>query len=212
MSAATMSDSKSPSDVAPNGDEPPHHRHTAVDGDVTPEPGNTEEFSRLVQRHHRDLLVFAKALTRHPQAASEIVQDAFVTAWDKLATFDVTSDFGAWMRGIVRNKWREWLRRNRRADVEISDEKLALLDGAVAERQSVTARDSSPVFSALELCLDRLPAPLREAGDADYYRHEKGDDAAASLGASPAALRKRLQRARQLLRDCLENKRTNLSD
>lgn len=207
-----MSNSKDPSDVAPNGDDLPHHRHATIDGDLTPEPGNTEEFSRLVQRHHRDLLVFAKALTRHPQAASEIVQDAFVTAWDKLATFDVTRDFGAWMRGIVRNKWREWLRRNRRADVEISEEKLALLDGAVAEWQSVIARDHSPVFSALELCLDRLPTPLREAVDAYYYRHEKGDDAAASLGASPAALRKRLQRARQLLRDCLENKRSNLSD
>ena len=53
----------------------------SADGDITPEPGNCAEFSRLVQRHHRDLLVFARALTRNPQASSEIVQDAFVTAW-----------------------------------------------------------------------------------------------------------------------------------
>ena len=175
------------------------------DGDITPEPGNCAEFSRLVRRHHRDLLVFAKALTRNPQASSEIVQDAFVTAWEKLATFDVTRDFGAWMRGIVRNKWREWLRRNSRS-VNIDDEHLSLLDGTIAEWQSVSARDHNPVFANLELCLDRLPNSLREAIDAYYYLHQHGDEAAAALGASPAALRKRLQRARQLLRDCLERK------
>lgn len=202
-----MSDLKSPSpSPAPGGDPPVDAADPQGQADITPEPGNTAEFSRLVQRHHRDLLIFARALTRHPQASSEIVQDAFVTAWDKLATFDVTRDFGAWMRGIVRNKWREWLRRNHRPEIDLSDDELALLDGAVAEWQSVSARDHSPVLSALELCLDRLPVPLREAVDAYYYKHEHGDEAASDLGTSPAALRKRLQRARQLLRDCLDRK------
>lgn len=194
-------DSRSAGEIAPSGSGSP----AFPEGDITPEPGNRAEFSRLVQRHHRDLLVFARALTRNPQASAEIVQDAFVTAWEKLATFDVTRDFGAWMRGIVRNKWREWLRRNRRS-VDIDDKHLALLDGSVAEWQSVSSREHSPVFSALELCLDRLPEPLREAIDAYYYKHHHGDEAAADLGASPAALRKRLQRARQLLRECLDRK------
>lgn len=211
MSAVEMADLPDPADVASPvrdaGKIVPMTPDAAspADGDITPEPGNCAEFSRVVQRHHRDLLVFARALTRNPQASSEIVQDAFVTAWEKLSTFDVTRDFGAWMRGIVRNKWREWLRRNSRS-VDIDDEHLALLDGAVAEWQSVTARDHNPVFSNLELCLDRLPNSLREAVDAYYYLHQHGDEAAAALGASPAALRKRLQRARQLLRDCLERK------
>ena len=186
---------------ASGGDLPDDMADYESQADITPEPGNAAAFSRLVQRHHRDLLVFARALTQNRQASSEIVQDAFVTAWDKLAAFDVTRDFGAWMR----NKWREWLRRNNRS-VDIDDEHLAMLDGAVAEWQGVTARDQNPVFSALELCLDRLPDPLRQAVDAYYYKHEHGDEAAAELGASPAALRKRLQRARQMLRDCLDNK------
>ena len=206
MSAALMSDINSHSPgPASGGDLPDDMADYESQADITPEPGNAAAFSRLVQRHHRDLLVFARALTQNRQASSEIVQDAFVTAWDKLAAFDVTRDFGAWMRGIVRNKWREWLRRNNRS-VDIDDEHLAMLDGAVAEWQGVTARDQNPVFSALELCLDRLPDPLRQAVDAYYYKHEHGDEAAAELGASPAALRKRLQRARQMLRDCLYNK------
>jgi len=201
-----MSDFKSPSpSPVTDGDLTSDVADHDSQADITPEPGNAAAFSRLVQRHHRDLLVFARALTQNQQASSEIVQDAFVTAWDKLAAFDVTRDFGAWMRGIVRNKWREWLRRNNRS-VDIDDEHLAMLDGAVAEWQGVTAREQNPFFSALELCLDRLPDPLRQAIDAYYYKHEHGEEAAAELGASPAALRKRLQRARQMLRDCLDNK------
>jgi RNA polymerase sigma-70 factor (ECF subfamily) len=209
MNAAAMVDFPDPAEAEDNGTGKvvpmTPEAASSTDGDITPEPGNRAEFSRLVQRHHRDLLVFARALTRNPQASSEIVQDAFVTAWEKLATFDVTRDFGAWMRGIVRNKWREWLRRNSRS-VNIDDEHLSLLDGSVAEWQSVSARQHNPLFTNLELCLDRLPNSLREAVDAYYYLHNHGDEAAAALGASPAALRKRLQRARQLLRDCLERK------
>jgi len=212
MSVALMSEFKSPNPSPASGEDlPDDTAYDASQDDITPEPGNAAAFSRLVQRHHRDLLVFARALTQNRQASAEIVQDAFVTAWDKLAAFDVTRDFGAWMRGIVRNKWREWLRRNNRS-VDIDDEHLALLDGSVAEWQGITAREQNPVFSALELCLDRLPEPLREAVDSYYYKHEHGEEAAAELGASPAALRKRLQRARQMLRDCLDNKLGNHQD
>ena len=40
--------------------------------------------------------------------------------------FDVTRDFGAWLRGIVRNKWRDHLRRHRR-EVDVDDATLEAL-------------------------------------------------------------------------------------
>lgn len=61
-------------------------------------------FSILVREHHRGLLAYARALTGEDHTSRDIVQDAFVVAWRNLGTFDVTRDFGSWMRGIVRNK------------------------------------------------------------------------------------------------------------
>lgn len=168
------------------------------------DPHDPEDFTRLVEEHHRDLLVYARALTKDVNTAREIVQDAFVQAYEKIGAFDVTRDFAAWMRGIIRNKWREWLRRNRRR--QISDPELAAMDAAVARWQSSRATAGYPVFDALEQCLERLPDNLRAAVNACYYRGETGEEAAESLGVAPAAIRKRLQRARELLRDCIEKK------
>ena len=166
------------------------------------DPRDPDGFSELVREHHRELLVYALALTRDSNNAREIVQDAFIVAYEKIDTFDVTRDFAAWMRGIVRNKWREWLRRNSRP--EIPEDELAMMDAAVAEWQDYRVNRDKTVFDVLEQCVQRLPDTLREAVNACYFRGETGDEAAVSLGSAPAAIRKRLQRARDLLRDCVE--------
>ena len=177
----------------------------AIESDPpSPDPRDPEGFSQLVRDHHRELLVYALALPRDPNTAREIVQDAFVAAYEKIAAFDVTRDFAAWMRGIVRNKWREWLRRNIRPEVPESE--LALMDAAVAGWQSSRAAGGSAVFDALDQCLQRLPENLRAAVHSTYYRGETSEEAAVSLGCEPAAIRKRLERARHLLRDCVERK------
>ena len=169
-----------------------------------PDPRDPDGFSDLVRTHHRDLLVYALALTKDSHTAREIVQDSFVVAFEKIETFDVTRDFGAWMRGIVRNKWREWLRKYARPGIPEDD--IALIDATVADWQARrVARNSTP-FDALEQCQKRLPDTLREAVDACYYRGETSEEAAERLGLAPAAIRKRLQRARDLLRDCVEKK------
>lgn len=170
------------------------------------DPKDPVQFSQLVRLHHRELLVYARALCRDEHAARDIVQDAFVVAFDKVTTFDVTRDFGAWMRGIVRNKWREWVRSHRL--MEMPDMELATLDQDVAQWQEARLQGRGVVFDALARCLELLPSRLRQAVDAFYYREDKGDEAAEHLGVAPSALRKRLQRARELLRDCVERKMT----
>lgn len=183
----------------------PHQPAVIIENEhPAPDPRDPEGFSQLVRDHHRELTVYALALTRDINNAREIVQDAFVAAYEKISAFDVTRDFAAWMRGIVRNKWREWLRRNTRP--EIPESELAFMDAAVAGWQSHRAAGAAGVFDALDQCLQRLPENLRSAIHATYYRGETSDEAAASLGCEPAAIRKRLERARHLLRDCVERK------
>lgn len=171
------------------------------------DPRVDEEFAELVRLHHRDLLVYARALVKDDATSRDIVQDAFVAAYEKAGTFDITRDFATWMRGIVRNKWREWLRKNRRYD--LTDNELASIDADVAVWQSERASGNSPVFEALEICLSRLPGNLMDTVKAYYFEGRNGDEAAERLGIAPAAVRKRLQRARALLKQCLDRKRDN---
>lgn len=174
------------------------------------DPKRDEDFAELVRMHHRELVVYARALSRDHSTACDIVQEAFVVAYEKVRTFDVTRDFATWMRGIVRNKWREWVRKNRR--YELSDSEIARLDADIAAWQTARSEDSSTLFDALERCMDRLPDNLREAVFACYFEGRTGEEAAEVLGIAPAAVRKRLQRARQLLKKCLDRKLPSPSD
>jgi RNA polymerase sigma factor CnrH len=171
-------------------------------GDLDPRhPG---DFAALVKRHHRDLLVYAVALTRNDATARDIVQESFIVAYEKIALFDVTRDFATWMRGILRNKWREWLRKNKRYD--LNDNELARIDADIALWQNRRVQEDNSLFDALEQCLNRLPVNLREVVNAYYYEGRSGDEVAELLQVAPAAVRKRLQRARALLKQCLDLK------
>lgn len=167
-------------------------------------PEEEKDFETLVRENHRELLVYALALTKNPATAQDIVQDSFVIAFEKQDTFDVTRDFGTWMRGIVRNKWREWVRKNSR--YYLSDDDLAIMDADIAKWQGEKATGDSSAFDRLDQCLKRLPDNLRETIYAFYYEGRTGEEVSELLGVAPAAVRKRLQRARQLLKECVDRK------
>jgi RNA polymerase sigma-70 factor (ECF subfamily) len=168
------------------------------------DPLVNEDFAELVRMHHRDLLIYAYALVRDDATAQDIVQDSFVAAYEKAGAFDITRDFATWMRGIVRNKWREWIRKNRR--YQLSDDELASIDAEVAAWQTSRANEDSPIFEALETCLSRLPENLRKTVNTYYFEGNNGNETATCFGVAPAAIRKRLQRARILLKQCLDRK------
>lgn len=158
-------------------------------------------FSILVREHHRGLLVYARALTGESHTSRDLVQDAFVVAWRNLGAFDVTRDFASWMRGIVRNKWRESLRKSSR-QVTLDETKLELLEADSKEWDCI--RDQGGVFARLEECLKKLPDGLAEAVKVFYYDGCSGDEAAEALNVQSATVRKRLERARSGLRTCMQ--------
>jgi len=166
---------------------------------------NRQAFAILAREHHRGLLVYGRALARDEATAADLVQDAFVTAWQNLSRFDVTRDFGAWMRGIVRNKWRDHLRRHNR-EVDVDDETLEAWENRFITWDDGCRSGKGELFELLDGCLRRLPEAMHEAVSRFYYQDTPGEAVAASLGIDPATLRKRLQRSREALRECLERK------
>jgi len=156
-------------------------------------------FAELVREHHRSLLSYAIAMAKSETTARDLVQDSCVVAWQSLEKFDVTRDFATWMRGILRNKWREHCRKYRRE---------TLLDDETLERMEAvfTEESDSVLFSRLAECREKLPENMRQAVVACYDEGRTSDEAAVVLETSATALRKRLERARTALRECLSNK------
>jgi RNA polymerase sigma factor CnrH len=159
-------------------------------------------FSELIRDHHRPLLAYARVLVGHPDRARELVQDAFVAAWQTIGRFDVTRDFGSWLRGIVRNKWREDCRKHRR-EVSMEEPELAALEDAV--RAWSAGDGEAGLLERLADCRSKLPDLLSQAVSAYYDEKRDSEGAAALLGIPSSTIRKRLERAREALRLCLES-------
>ncbi len=161
-----------------------------------------EEFSELAEVHHRELLVYARALTREDATSRDIVQDSFVAAWHNKDKFDITKDFATWMRGIVRNKWRDSLRKNKRL-VPLEDEILETIDAEMGDWQTARSDGGPSVFMKLEQCLAKLPVSMLEAVKSFYYEGNSSDEVASILNVGSSTVRKRLERARSGLKECL---------
>ena len=160
-------------------------------------------FEVLVREHHRSLLAFAKSLIRDGAAAEDIVQEAFMVGWRKMDRFDPSQDFGAWMRGIVRFEYLHWIRKHR--EVPIDDEIIERIENPHAQLQDRSG-EHEDLMDAVRQCVTSLPDQLRETVMAVYQAGMSCPELAKRDQASESAVRKRLQRGRDFVAECLQKK------
>lgn len=159
---------------------------------------NQPVFGEVANEHQDMMLVYARTLLRDELVAREVVQESLVAAWKGMERFDITRDIGSWLRGIVRNKWKDVCRKQGRS-LEFADEDLEYLEGRM-----VALSERPAVFDDLADCREKLPVEMGEVVSLSYDEGLKSEVAGERLGVSGATVRKRLERARLLLRDCLE--------
>ena len=161
---------------------------------------NNKAFEILVNEHHRRVMAYALSLVHNPTIAEDLVQDAFVTAYKKLSLFDPEKNFGAWVRGILRLRYLEWTRQNREVPVEQD-----FLNRLELEHQELDTCEEEPGDAVLALkgCLKKLPDSMDDIVSAFYYKKQSGAEIADHLKLNEATVRKRLQRARSWLKNCV---------
>src|SRR5260221_7604333 len=73
--------------------------------------GNQSAFEELVHRYDRDVLRLALNLTRRPEDARDVYQEAFLKAYKNLHRFRFECSFYTWLYRIVTNVCLDHLRR-----------------------------------------------------------------------------------------------------
>lgn len=165
--------------------------------------GDRDAYGRIVAACQNTVTAVALAITRDVSASEDIAQDAFLCAWEQLKRLQNPASFLPWLRQIARNLARDHLRarRHRPLDGDTADLAIALAADPAptpAERVIEDERERA----ALEL-ISALPEDSRETLLLFYREGQSSQQVAALLGMSDAAVRKRLSRARQRLRDDL---------
>jgi RNA polymerase sigma-70 factor (ECF subfamily) len=183
------------------------HCMNADDTDLTTlldriERGETDLYLQVVRRYELMLRGYLAGQLYNLAEADDLAQEVFIAAWRDLAGFRRGEDFGAWLRGIARNRLLAHFRSQQRRANAVERFQAEVARIAEQELDAAARNDESGRFDRLLHCISRLPEKLRRVVHA-------GLD-----GARPAALAEELQttvpaiyqlhyRANQLLRECM---------
>ena len=119
--------------------------------------GQRSSFSELVKRHQRGLLRLSMRFMKDMDVAQDVVQEAFIKAYEKLNLFEGRATFKSWLYQIAVNTARNKLRENRYDFANIDDVNLSI--SATAEKVLVHAA----VSEIIQTEVDRLPFKQKTA-------------------------------------------------
>jgi RNA polymerase sigma-70 factor, ECF subfamily len=123
------------------------------------------------------------------ETARDLAQETFVRAIRAAPRFRGDAPVEAWLLGIARNVFREWLRRHQEDPVDELPEGTSASAAGDEERRRLERLD-------VERLLLRLEPEHREVLVLRFVLDLSGDEAAAVLGISHDALRQRVARAK----------------
>lgn len=162
------------------------------------------QFEGLVREHHRRLLAYGLALVRRTDLAEDLVQEALLVAHRDLVKFDASRDFGAWVRGIIRMKYLEWTRSHRTE--RLSEPALEAIEAEHRRWDQAAAEGRGDALEALRSCRQELGEHVSRALDLFYDDEQSCAAIAARLETTEVVIRKRLQRAREVLAECVKKR------
>lgn len=163
-------------------------------------------FEILVRENSRMLTVYLRSLVRDEAAVDDLFQESMVVAWRRLDECDLERPFGPWLRGIASRLVLAHYRQQKKLPLLFNDHVLALIDRKFESIQSQIGDTWDEKLVALRGCLDALPNKQKEVVNARYLENLPAQQVADRFQLSLEACKKRLQRGRALLAECLKKK------
>ena len=156
--------------------------------------GDVAAYHELLRRHGPKLQNYARRLLRDPGEAEDVVQETFLTLWQRAADYEPKARVTTWLHRIAHNCAIDRLRargRLRELDAHdappVSATQPALLDG---KRRA----------QALDAALSQLPERQAAALSLVHFHELSGAEACEVMGIGREALESLLARGRRTLR------------
>lgn len=161
--------------------------------------GDPKAFEALYRKHHRRVYAVVWRLAGGQAArADDLVQEAFIRAWQALPAFRFESAFSTWLHRLAVNTALMQIRSRAGAeDSETDDSALSVMP----------SQDTAGFRTRERLDLERAVATLPERARAVLVLHDiegwKHEEIAIELGMAVGSSKAQLHRARKLLRQRL---------
>ena len=174
--------------------------------------GDAAAFEQLVRTQMAALLRVARRMMHSEEDARDAVQDAFVSAFRSIGTFDGTAQLSTWLHRIVINACLMRLRTQRRHPEEDIEDHLPrfvedghqLVPNVPWSETAETLLERAEIRVVVRTAIDRLPDNYREVLVLRDLEELSTEEVAKLLGVTANAVKVRLHRARQALRTLLD--------
>jgi len=160
-----------------------------------------KDFIRLFLEAEKDLLRYVMVLIPNVADARDVVQETAVALWDKIDRYDPAKPFAPWACRFALNEAKMFLRKKSR-QYRLADEVVNLLE--IERMENADQLDARKYF--LRECLKTLPSKNAELVHEYYFNELSVEELGKHFERSVEAIYKTLQRVRQALHACIENK------
>ncbi len=173
-------------------------------GAATIERGQDETLEALVRQHSRLVYRVAYAVLRRHHDAEDATQETFMRVLRYSSKLAAVQDPKTWLARIA---WRVAVDRSRQRgrtrEIPLEDPEKPMMEVASANAAADETVQGAQVRAALERMVAALPEKLREPLILSTIEEMCPREVAATLGINEAAVRSRVFRARQILREKL---------
>lgn len=175
-----------------------------LSGAATIERSKDEMLDALVQEHSRLVYRIAYAVLRRHHDAEDSTQETFLRVLRYNSKLAGVEDPKTWLARIA---WRVAVdrsgKRGRAREIPLEDPEQPIMEVASSDASADATLEGVQVSAALEGMIAKLPEKLREPLILSTVEEMSPREVAATLGISEAAVRSRVFRARQILKEKL---------
>ena len=167
-------------------------------------PDAQKLFETLVREHADMLTVYLTAALGNVVEVDDLFQETMIVAWRRLDDFDQTRPFGQWLRGIARKLLLAHFRKERqRLNTSAVLDQIEVRLGQLGRQEGDTWQEKLRI---LKECVVALPKHYRDVVTLRYFQQQAIQQVSEALSISMAAAKKRLQRARAMVLNCMKSK------
>ena len=171
--------------------------------------GDIGAFEELVRRYDRNVFRIAQHITQNREDAEDVVQDAFLKAYENLGQFQGQSKFYTWLVRIAVNEALMKLRRRRPERTVSLDQDVETEEDSIPREVADWSPNPEQFYNQSELreiltkTIQGLPASFRTVFVLRDVEGLSTEETAEALDLSIPAVKSRLLRARLQLRERL---------
>lgn len=167
------------------------------------EGGRTEAFGQVVRAYALSLRSYLASQVHHLDDVDDLAQEVFLSAFRSLSSYRRGEDFGAWLRGIARNKLLNYFRSTSRHNQALQRWREEVARAIEDDLERAAASDRAEQIEQLLRCIGQLPERLRRVVRSGLEGN-RPVEVAQALSTTVGAVYNLHYRANQLLRDCLQ--------